>query len=82
MKKMLMSCVILTAVICFAVPSLGANNDGKISLEEYIALRMAAAAKQGRVLKREALVEAFKRADTNGDGFLSVEEREAANVKG
>jgi Ca2+-binding EF-hand superfamily protein len=81
MKKILMSCAILAAGICWAVPPLDANNDGKVSLEEYIANRMASAAKQGKKIKREALVEAFKRTDTNGDGFLSAEEREAAKVK-
>lgn len=81
MKKILMTCAALTAGICFAIPPLDANNDGKISLEEYVANRSASSENQGKKIKRSVLVEAFKRTDTNNDGFLSVEEREVAKKK-
>ena len=81
MKKVLMTCAVLTAGICFAIPPLDADNDGKVSLEEYISSRTVSAEKEGQKMKRSAFVEAFKRTDTNNDGYLSDEERKSARKK-
>jgi hypothetical protein len=46
-----------------------ANNDGKVSYEEFKAARV------------KHMEEHFKRRDTNGDGFIDAAERKAAREK-
>jgi len=55
-------------------PSIDLNGDGKISFEEFCALKVRHGEARGKPFKDELVSNLFTRKDTDQDGFLSFRE--------
>jgi Ca2+-binding EF-hand superfamily protein len=81
MKKRIIMAMVLAAVATGSYAALDADGDGKISKDEYIKYRLEEARKNDVKVNKDKLNQAFERADTDRDGFLSDEERQSAKKK-